>query len=174
MTFKRRACYDTARFFFMSIKIDKISENDIAAVVSLMREFAEYENLSQYCTVTAERLSSAMFGADAFVEGLIAFDDSEAVAYAVWYQGFSSFRGERSLYLEDIYIRDEYRRQRLGEKMLREIARIASRRGCERIDFLVLGRNTPAINFYKKLGAVSNEDERHFKISANAFKNLAA
>lgn len=159
---------------FMSIKINKLSENDIPAVVSLMREFAEFENLGEYCTVTNERLSTALFGENAFVDGLIALDDDRAVAYALFYQDFSSFRGERGLFLEDIYVSDKYRRHNLGEKMLREIARIAKQRGSERIDFHVLDWNTPAVNFYLKHGAEKNDDERHFKFAGEAFEKLAS
>ena len=158
----------------MSVRITTIIENDVADVVSLMREFAAYENLSEYCTVTEERLSAAMFGDSSIIEGLIAFADDGAIAYALFYPSFSSFRGERGLFLEDIYITEEYRRHNLGEEMLCEIARIAKQRGCERIDFHVLDRNTPAVKFYLKHGAERNTDERHFKFAGEAFLSLAS
>lgn len=158
----------------MSIRIRNIAETDLDLLLSLMREFAEYENLSEYCTATQDRLRVAMFGDGAFVEGLIAFAENTAIGYALAYPCFSSFRGQRGLYLEDIYIRPDHRRKNLGEKLLREIARRAKGRGFERIDFLVLDWNTPTINFYKKLGAVFDEDERHFKLTGKAFTDLAA
>lgn len=158
----------------MAITIRKIAVNDASKVVSLMREFAEYENLREYCTVTQERLNAAMFGDDAFVDGLMAFDDDRAVAYALIYQSFSSFRGERGLFLEDIYVTEAYRRYNLGEKMLREIARFAKQRGCERIDFHVLDWNQPAVSFYLKHGAERNDDDRHFKFAGEAFEKLAS
>ena len=158
----------------MAITIKKIIKDDVAQVVTLMHEFAEYENLSEYCTVTDERLSTALFGENAFVEGLIALNDDRVVAYALFYQNFSSFRGERGLFLEDIYITEEYRRHNLGETMLREIARTAKELGCERIDFLVLDWNTPAVNFYLKHGAVKNDDDRHYKFAGDAFERLAS
>ena len=119
----------------MEISIQNITESDLAAVIDLMRDFAEYENLSLYCEITEQQLYAAMFGPEAFVEGLIVTDGARAVAYVLFYPNFSSFRGQRGLHLEDIYILDEYRRLNLGEKMLREIARIAQRRGLTRIDF---------------------------------------
>lgn len=158
----------------MSIKISKIEEDHVAVVVSLMREFAAYEGLSDYCTVTEARLNTAMFGDDAIVEGLIAFVGDVAIAYALYYPSFSSFRGERSLFLEDIYVREEYRRHNLGQTMLRNIAGVAKTRGCERIDFMVLDWNTPAVNFYLKHGAERNDDERHFKFTGAAFEKLAS
>ena len=158
----------------MSISIRNISETDLASVVELMRGFAKYEDLLEYCTVTDERLKTAMFGNTAFVEGLIAHDETEPIGYALFYPVFSSFRGERGLYLEDIYIRAEYRRNDLGLKMLRQIARTASARGLERIDFLVLDWNEPAVNFYLKHGAERNTDESHFKFAGEAFARLAS
>jgi len=68
-----------------------------------MRNFARYEDLLDYCTVTTDRLSSAMFGENGYVEGLIALDGAKPVGYALFYPCFASFRGERGMYLEDIY-----------------------------------------------------------------------
>ena len=158
----------------MSITIRNINENDLSAVVDLMRSFAEYENLSEYCTVTTERLNRAMFGDEAFVEGLIAFDDEMPVAYALFHPNFSSFRGEMGLYLEDIYVLAEYRRHKLGLQLLRKIASIAKERGLERIDFQVLDWNSPAINFYLKHGAERYSDESHFKFAGDALARLAS
>ena len=113
-----------------------------------------------------------MFGDGAVVDGLIAFDGETPVAYALFYPNFSSFRGQRGLYLEDIYIKSEYRRSGLGEKMLKEIAYTAASRGFERIDFMVLDWNTPAAKFYERLGAIRDNDERHFKFTDDAFARL--
>ena len=158
----------------MSITIRNIKENDLAAVVDLMQSFAEYENLAEYCTVTTERLYRAMFSSEAVVEGLIAYDDETPIAYALFHPNFSSFRGEMGLYLEDIYILTEYRRHKLGLQMLSKIASIAKLRGLERIDFLVLDWNTPAVNFYLKHGAESYDGESHFKFAGEAFAHLAS
>jgi len=105
---------------------------------------------------------------------LIAIDGENRVGYALFYPNFSSFRGERGLHLDDIYIRDEYRGTGVGETMLRDIAHIAASRGFERIDFQVLDWNTAAVKFYKKLGAVSNDEETHFKFAGEAFTALAS
>lgn len=154
--------------------IRQIQPQDVLHVLDLLREFADYEGLSSYCTVTEERLNIALFGVDPVLEGLIAFDGEIVVGYALFYPNFSSFRGERGFHLDDIYIRSEYRGKGLGEAMLKEIARIAASRGFERIDFHVLDWNTTAVDFYKKLGAVSNDEETHFKFAGNAFERLAS
>lgn len=158
----------------MQISIRKITERDLPDIVRLLRDFAEYEKLSEYCEVTVERLHKAMFAADGFVEGLIALDGSTAIAYALFHPNFSSFRGERGIYLEDIYITAAYRRHNLGERLLREIARIANSRGLTRIDFQVLEWNEPAVKFYLKHGAKHNEGETHFKFVGDSFARLAS
>lgn len=156
----------------MNLQIRKSTSKDIPAIIELMREFAEFENLSDSLEVNQENLRDAMFGENAFVEGLIAFDAETAVAYAIFLPYFSSFRGQRSVYLEDIYITENYRKSGLGEKMLREIARVGKEKGAVRMDFQVLDWNAPAINFYKKHGAVIDDSERHLKFTDEAFQKL--
>ena len=145
---------------------------DISAVIGLGREFAEYENLLDTYTVTEDKLRDVIFGDDRFAEMLVAESDGVIIGYALFYPSFASFRGERSMFLEDIYISPDHRRGGVGEAILREIARLSRSQGCERIDFQVLDWNLPAIEFYQKLGAVCNEDERHFKFDGDAFANL--
>ena len=89
------------------------------------------------------------------------------------FPSFASFRGERGLYLEDIYIDAAYRRHNLGHRMLQTISGRAADLGFERIDFMVLDWNEPAVNFYLKHGAEKHDDESHFKFSGEAFRRLA-
>lgn len=158
----------------MNISIRKITPGDLSEIISMLREFAEFEKLTEFCTVTEERLFDAMFGTDSHVDGLIVFDGVAPAAYAIFFPGFSSFKGERGMYLEDVYVRTGYRGKGIGEKLLKEVARIAAARHCERIDFQVLAWNQPAIGFYEKLGAVRNDDVRYFKFADDAFRSLAS
>ena len=156
----------------MNLQIRKAASKDIPAIMELMTEFAGFENLTHSLEVTPESLNDAMFGEKAFVEGLIVFDGETPVAYALFFPYFSSFRGQRSVYLEDIYITENYRKIGLGEKMLRAIASIGKMSGAVRMDFQVLDWNTPAINFYKKHGALIDDSERHVKFTDEAFQKL--
>ena len=157
----------------MTFTIRKTTRDDAAAVIGLLRAFAKFENLEQFCEITEEKLLYAMFGKDSFVEGLVAEANGQIVAYAIFYPNFASFRGQKGIYLEDIYIDAEYRGQCIGDAMLKEIAKISKSRGFERIDFQVLNWNTPAIKFYEKHGAVRDNDERHYKFTGDAFQTLA-
>lgn len=157
----------------MIIRIEKAVEANIPQIIALMREFAEYEKLSQFLEVTEERLQTALFGEGKVAEAILAFDGETPVAYAVFFPNFATFRGQRGIYLEDIFITKNARGQGLGEMMLRHIARLAKERGFERIDFQVLEWNAPAIGFYEKLGAHRDDEERHFKFTDAAFQKLA-
>jgi GNAT superfamily N-acetyltransferase len=153
----------------------KIAEpENIPNIIALLREFAEYENLLEYVEVTEERLEIALFGERKTAEAIVAFDGETPIGYAIFYPNFATFRGQRGFYLEDIFITKSHRKKGVGEIMLKYIAKVARTRGFERIDFQVLQWNKPAIKFYEKLGAVRDEEERHFKFTDNAFKNLAS
>jgi ribosomal protein S18 acetylase RimI-like enzyme len=156
-----------------AFSIKPAAENNISQIIALIQEFAEYENLSDFCEVTEERLNIALFGDAKVAEAIIAFSGETPIAYAVFYPNFASFRGQRGLYLEDIYIKQQFRGRGFGEAMLRHIARIGKERGCERIDFQVLEWNAPAIKFYEKLGATRDAEERHFRFVGESFAELA-
>ena len=138
----------------MDIQIRKSTPDEVPAIVRLMRDFAEYENLGDYCEITESRLFDVMFGESAFVEALVAFHQNEPVGYAMFYPYFASFRGQCGYYLEDIFVAEEFRRNGLGEAMVRIVAKLARQKGFERIDFQVLEWNAPAVKFYEKLGAI--------------------
>jgi GNAT superfamily N-acetyltransferase len=157
----------------MDITIKRFERGDVPAVLGLLREFAEYEKLTEFLEVTEQRIERAFFADGSTVEGLVATADGRAIGYAFFFPNFASFRGQRGFYLEDIYITESARGQGVGEKMLRELARLAKERGYERIDFVVLDWNTTAINFYKKLGAEMDHSERHFKFTDEVFEELA-
>ena len=157
----------------MSIRIEKAAPENIPQIFALMREFAEYEKLLEFFETTEERLETALFGDGKVADAILAFDGERVVAYAVFFPYFSTFRGQRGIYLEDIFITENARGKGVGEIMLKFIARLARTRGFERIDFQVLQWNTLAIAFYEKLGAVRDEEERHFKFTGEAFQKLA-
>ena len=124
-------------FFYMPI-IREAQISDVPAIISLLADFAAFENLSEYLTISEADLQEAMFGEGSFVEGLICEVDGGTAGFAIFYPRFSSFRGQRGYYLEDIYVDSAYRGRGFGEALLREIARKGKARGFERIDFQVL------------------------------------
>jgi GNAT superfamily N-acetyltransferase len=158
----------------MEIEIRKALPEDLLSIVRLVGDFAAFENLSSYFEITVEQLNEVLFGERQFVECLVAVDGSSIVAYALMYPNFSSFRGQKGMYLEDIYLTAAHRGTGLGERLLKESARLAREQGCVRLDFMVLDWNTPAIDFYERFGAVRDDDERHFKFVDDAFIKLSS
>ena len=140
----------------------------------MMRDFARFEELEEYFEATEGPLHDVMFGNRAFVEALVAEEDGTYAGYALYYPNYASFRGQKGLYLEDLYVAAQFRGRGLGEAFLRQIARRGVELGCKRIDFQVLEWNTGAIGFYEKLGAYHDDSERHFKFTDAAFAQLAA
>ncbi|MEZ5346315.1 MAG: GNAT family N-acetyltransferase [Pyrinomonadaceae bacterium] len=154
-------------------EIRHAKRQDIPAIIELMREFAEFESLLGFLEVTEKSLADVIFGEDRFVNCLLVTDDDVPVAYALYYRSFSSFRGHRSVYLEDIFITASHRSRGVGELLLKAVARAGKDFGAVRMDFQVLDWNKPAVDFYKKHGAVIDKDERHFKFTDEAFEKLS-
>lgn len=156
------------------IRIKTAGECDLSNIVAMIRDFAAFENLSEFCTVTEGRLREAMFGENASVEGLIAFDENnQPVGYALFFPNYASFHGQRGLYLEDLWVAPDAQNRGVGFALIKRLAEIAKSRGCERLDWNVLDWNEKAIKFYKRLGAQIDESERHFKLLGEDFEKLA-
>ncbi len=145
---------------------------DIAAIAILIREFAEFEQLSDWCEVTDDDLHEAIFGKNSFVKALVAMAGERYAGYALYYPVFKSFRGERGIFLEDLYITPDLRGNGLGLVMLREVAKYAKEQGFTRMDWQTLKWNEPAINFYKNLGAEADDENYDFRLRGAAFNAL--
>ncbi len=106
--------------------VREAQKDDVPAIVFLIREFAEFEKLSDVCEVTENDVQSAIFGESSFVRALVAMTGNRYAGYALFFPVFKSFRGERSIFLEDLYITPDLRGNGLGFVMLREVAKYAS------------------------------------------------
>ena len=102
----------------MNVQIVIAQEKDVPQIIAMISEFAEFEKLSEFCEVTEESLTDAMFGESSCVEGLMTFEGEKPIGYALFYENFASFRGQRGLYLEDLYVKPEFRGHRIGESFL--------------------------------------------------------
>ncbi|RPI47334.1 MAG: GNAT family N-acetyltransferase [Betaproteobacteria bacterium] len=153
------------------------TSGDIPQLLELIHGLAEYERLTHLFECTPERLQSALFGPNASAHALLAWPRSpEAVAagFALYFHNFSTFLGRKGLYLEDLYVRPEYRGQGCGTAMLTALARRAEELGCGRFEWSVLDWNTPAQRFYQKLGATVLPDWRIVRLTGGALARLAS
>ena len=153
--------------------VRELESSDLTDLLGLMREFAEFVELTDYLTVTEESLERAIFGESAFVSCLVALDGETCVGYALYFPAFKSFRGERSVYLEDLYVSPDWRGRGIGLSLLKAVAHDGRKRGFDRMDWQALRWNTEAIDFYKSLGAEADDKNVDFRLRGEAFRKLA-
>jgi GNAT superfamily N-acetyltransferase len=146
---------------------------DVPVILELIRGLAEYEKLSHICVTSEEDLATAMFGEKPNVEVVLAWHDAIPVAFALFFNNFSTFLGRRGLYLEDLYVRPEHRGRGYGRALLVHLARIAVERRCGRFEWSVLDWNTRAIGFYETLGAQVLPDWRITRATGASLERLA-
>ena len=149
------------------------AESDIAIILELIRELAEYERLSHICVATEDQLRRTLFGERPAAEVLLAHLDGETVGFALFFPNYSTFLARPGLYLEDLYVRPEARRYGVGRRLLAWLAATAVSRGCGRLEWSVLDWNEPSIAFYRKLGAVPMDDWTTFRVAGTALTQLA-
>ena len=147
---------------------------DVGLILGFVRDLATYERLSHLVTATQETLLDSLFGAHPGAEVLLAFERDAPAGFAVFFHNFSTFLGRRGLWLEDIYVKPQFRRRGYGRKLLLHVARIARQRGCGRFEWAALDWNAPAVEFYKSLGATALDDWTIFRVAGESLDKLAA
>jgi GNAT superfamily N-acetyltransferase len=157
----------------MKLKIERAIEQDIPAIVHLVRKLAEYEKLSHSMVSREDDFRTALFGQQRSVAALMAFADETTVGFALYFYNFSTFEGRRGIYLEDLYVEPEYRGRGIGSALLKRLAMIAKEENCGRMEWSVLTWNQPSIDFYHRLGAVTLDDWRIFRITGEALNRLS-
>jgi len=163
------------------VRVRKALPADVPLMLALVCELAEYERAEPGAvTATEASIAAAMFPpagaphADGLVDGLIAELDGVPQGMAICFTNFSSWLGRPGLYLEDLFVRPAARGHGLGKRLLIEVARLAVAKGCRRLDWVVLDWNTPAIEFYKGLGATPMNEWTGYRLSGVALARVAA
>jgi GNAT superfamily N-acetyltransferase len=155
------------------IEIRAATPDDVPLVFALIGELAEYEKLSHEVVATEQQIRTALFGARAVAEVVIASLDGAPVGFALFFPNYSTFLGRPGLYLEDLFVRPEARGFGAGRELLEYLARLAVEREWGRLEWRVLDWNEPSIAFYRKLGAEPLEDWTVFRVTGEALKKLA-
>lgn len=146
---------------------------DVPTILRFIRELAAYEREPDAVEATEASLALALFGEHPAAEAVIAEDAGVAVGFALFFHNFSTWTGRRGLYLEDLYVTPDARGQGAGRALLAHLARLALDRGCARFEWSVLDWNTPAVEFYRKIGAVPMEEWTIQRVTGDALVNLA-
>lgn len=145
--------------FPMALHIRPATADDITLILSFIRALAEYEKLTHEVEATEEKLRETLFSEKPAAECVLAYaDDSESAApvpagFALYFTNYSTFLAKPGLYLEDLFVRPEFRGRGIGKALLLHLAQLANQRGYGRMEWSVLDWNQPAIEFYESLGA---------------------
>ena len=146
--------------------------NDVDLILNFIKELARYENLSNEVVADKETLTNSIFK-NKKAEVLFALENGVEVGFALFFHNFSTFLGKAGIYLEDLFIKPEYRKRGHGKALIKELARIAVERGCGRLELSCLDWNKPSIDFYFSLGATKMSDWTVYRFSGESLENLA-
>lgn len=156
------------------IAIRPATPDDVPLIRQLIVELAEYERMRDAAVATDAQLREQLFGAQPAAEVLIGEVDGHPAGFALFFHNFSTFLGRRGLYLEDLFVRPQFRGAGLGKHLMASLARLAVHRGCGRFEWSVLDWNTPSIGFYRSIGAVGMDEWTVQRLEGDALHALAA
>ncbi len=145
--------------------------DDTPLILTFIRELAEYEGLLEQVSATEEILSHSLFEMRK-AEVLFPVLDGKEIGFALFFHNFSTFLGKPGLYIEDLYIRPEYRGNGYGTRVIRKLCSIALERGCGRVEWWCLDSNRPSIEFYLGLGAERMDDWTVYRLTGDTLKQL--
>jgi GNAT superfamily N-acetyltransferase len=155
------------------LEIRSATKSDVPVILSFIKKLADYERLSHEMVATEELLRKTLFGRQRTAEVAIGYYKKEPVGFVLFFPNYSTFLGQPGLYIEDLFVDESHRRRGFGRALLLYVARLASERGCGRLEWSVLDWNEPAINFYKKLGAIPMSEWTVFRVTGESLVRLA-
>ena len=148
------------------------TEIDTALILKFIRELAKYENMLDEVVATEELLREWIFEKKR-AEVIFALEDGIEVGFALFFHNFSTFLGRAGIYLEDLFVKPEYRGKGYGKGLLKKLAQIAKARGCGRFEWWCLDWNKPSIDFYLSLGAEPMDEWTTYRIAGDTLDKLA-
>ncbi len=156
-----------------SIHIRLATKYDVPDILSFIKDLAEFEKLSHEVVATEEQLEKTLFGDRPVAEVLIAEWEGKKAGFALFFHSYSTFLAKPGIYLEDLFVRTEYRSRGIGEALLRELAKEAKKRNCGRLEWSVLDWNTRALKFYHALGAKPMDEWTVQRMTEPVFSRFA-
>lgn len=147
-------------------------EEDCEKILGFIRALAKYEKMESEVVATPELLREWIFEKQK-AEVIFPMVDGREIGFALFFHNFSTFLGRAGLYLEDLYILEEYRGRGYGKATLRELARIALERGCGRLEWWCLDWNKPSIDFYRSLGAQPMDEWTTYRLTGKTLEKMA-
>ena len=158
----------------MTLRIDPATPADVPTILQLIRELAEFEKLLHEVVASEGDVHEALFGQRPVAEAVIARADGAVAGFALFFHNYSTFRGRAGLYLEDLYVRPQYRGRGYGKALLTHLAGLAVKRRCARMEWAVLDWNRGAIEFYESLGARPVDGWTVYRLTDEALQRAGA
>jgi GNAT superfamily N-acetyltransferase len=156
------------------VTIRKAQPDDASVILDLICALADYEKLPPPDDAAQHRLMTDAFAERPRFDVFLVFVEGEAVGYAFVYETYSTFLALPTLYLEDLFVRPDYRKQRIGLLLFRYCVLEAKRRGCGRMDWAVLDWNQPSIDFYRRQGAQHLNEWHLYRLDQESINRLSA
>lgn len=150
----------------------KAQREDVPLILQFIKELAEYEGMLDEVVADTDTLETWIFDRQK-AEVIFALENGKEIGFALFFHNFSTFLGKAGIYLEDLYVKPEYRKKGYGKAILCELARIAVERGCGRLEWWCLDWNKPSIDFYLSLGAKPMSDWTVYRISGPTLEKMA-
>ena len=157
----------------MTIEIRPAVATDAAQIHAFITELAVYERAAHEVIASAEDVARTLFAEGAPAKALMCLLDGKPIGYAVYFYSYSTWLGKNGINLEDLYITPEQRGIGAGRDLLRHLAQEAVANGCGRLEWSVLDWNTPAIDFYKSIGALPQDEWVRYRMAGDALLNFA-
>ena len=154
------------------MKIRPARKEEVGIVLQLIHDLAHYEKAPNEVEATEKELLATIFIDNPKVFCDVVEVDGEIVGMAIWILNYSTWQGKHGIYLEDLFIQPEYRGHGYGKALLKHLAKICDEKGYGRFQWWVLDWNSPAIEFYRSLGAVAMDEWTVYRVSGNALKEL--
>jgi GNAT superfamily N-acetyltransferase len=156
----------------MEIRIRQATAEDAPLICAFIRELAEYERLLKDCVATPEMVAASLFAPRPLAFCDIAEADDAPAGFALWFYSYSTFQAKPGIYLEDLYVRPQFRGHGLGKALLVHLARRAVEENCGRFEWSVLDWNMPSIAFYETLGAKPVTGWTRYRLDGHALATL--
>ena len=156
----------------INLNIRKASIDDVPLILKFIKELSVYEKMSKEVVATEDILREALFGDKSYAYVLIAEIEGKPAGYALYFYNFSTFVGRPGLYVEDVYVSEEYRGQGIGTALFKYCAHIAKENKCVRMEWIVLDWN-PAREFYDHMGAKPMDEWVIYRLKGNDLNKMA-
>ena len=156
----------------MELTFRYAERKDRALILRYIKELAEYEKMLDEVVATEELLEEWIFNKQK-AEVIFALADGKEAGFALFFHNFSTFLGKAGIYLEDLYVKPEYRGCGIGKALLKKLGAVAAERGCGRLEWWCLDWNKPSIDFYRSMGAEPMKDWTVYRIAGDTLKELA-